>query len=109
MYEQSIFENRTWSYGEWFHCFCVAGSNLDHRLDNNRHGDPEKMGKVRWRVMGCKCARRSDQYHGWECTVTDDECAFLVPNSNLCAEIYGEGPDADKEAVCIERVSDDGN
>lgn len=58
--------------------------------------------------MGCKCARRSDQYHGWECTVTDDECAFLVPNSNLCAEIYGEGPDADKEAVCIERVSEDG-
>ena len=52
--------------------------------------------------MGCKCARRSDQYHGWECTVTDDECAFLVPNSNLCAEIYGEKPDADKEAVCIE-------
>ena len=39
--------------------------------------------------MGCKCARRSDQYHGWECTVTDGECAFLVPNSNLCAEIYG--------------------
>ena len=44
--------------------------------------------------MSCKCARRTDEYHGWACTVTDGECMFLHPNSKACAEIYGEGPDA---------------
>lgn len=44
--------------------------------------------------MGCKCARVTDEYHGWECTITDGECMFIVPNSKRCAEIYGEGPDA---------------
>ena len=59
MYEQSILENRTWSYGERFYCFRDHSSNLDHRPNNNRYGDPEKMGKVRRRVMfldGCELA-----------------------------------------------------
>ncbi len=43
--------------------------------------------------MSCKCAKRTDEYHGWACTVTDGECMFLFPDSKACAEIYGEGPD----------------
>ncbi|EPY2274538.1 hypothetical protein ACXAUS_003437 [Clostridium sporogenes] len=45
--------------------------------------------------MSCKCARVTDQYHGWECTVTDGACEFLIPNSKQCAEIFGEGPDVE--------------
>lgn len=43
---------------------------------------------------GCKCARPTDQYHGWECTITEGACMFLQPNSKACADMYGEGPDA---------------
>lgn len=43
--------------------------------------------------MSCKCARPTDEYHGWECDVSGGECMFLISNSKLCAEIYGEGPD----------------
>lgn len=46
-------------------------------------------------MMGCKYAAKTDQYHGWKCTVTGGECAFLTPNGKLCADEYGEGPDAD--------------
>ena len=58
--------------------------------------------------MACKCAKPTDQWHGWECTVTDGECMFLYPDSKACAEKYGEGPDAityeyiDKEAEASE-------
>lgn len=45
--------------------------------------------------MACKCAKRTDEYHGWECEITEGACMFLVPNSRLCAELYGEGPDAE--------------
>lgn len=45
--------------------------------------------------MSCKCARSTDKYHGWECTITGGECMFLIPNSKVCAEEFGEGPDAD--------------
>lgn len=44
--------------------------------------------------MGCKAAKPTDEYHGWECEITEGACMFLIPNSKLCAEIYGEGPDA---------------
>lgn len=44
--------------------------------------------------MSCKCAIPTDQYHGWECTVSGGECMFLMPNSKACAEKYCEGPDA---------------
>lgn len=45
--------------------------------------------------MSCKCAIRTDEYHGWECSITEGACMFLTPNSKACAEEYGEGPDAD--------------
>lgn len=44
--------------------------------------------------MSCKCAIRTDEYHGWECDITGGSCMFLLPNSKACAEKYGEGPDA---------------
>ena len=44
--------------------------------------------------MLCKCARRTDEYHGWRCTITDGPCEFYIPDSKACAEEYGEGPDA---------------
>lgn len=43
--------------------------------------------------MSCKCAKATDENHGWECTITDGPCEFLVPNGKRCAEIFGEGPD----------------
>lgn len=53
--------------------------------------------------MSCSCAKITDQYHGWECSVSGGECMFFMPNSKACAEIYGEGPDAvtDKCEDCI--------
>lgn len=45
--------------------------------------------------MSCKCAVSTDEYHGWECSITEGACMFLVPSSKACAEMYGEGPDAD--------------
>lgn len=45
--------------------------------------------------MLCKCAARTNQYHGWACEITDGACAFLLPDSKLCAAKYGEGPDAE--------------
>lgn len=53
--------------------------------------------------MACKCAKRTDQYHGWECEITEGACMFLIPNSKACAEIYGEGPDAAVEEINEER------
>lgn len=47
--------------------------------------------------MGCKCAIETDQYHGWECSITEGPCMYLYPNSKACAEEYGEGPDAEQE------------
>ena len=47
--------------------------------------------------MTCKCAVRTDEYHGWKCSITEGSCIFLVPDSKLCAELYGEGPDVVEE------------
>jgi hypothetical protein len=41
----------------------------------------------------CSCAISTDQYHGWECSVTGWSCMFLIPNSKQCAEKYEERPD----------------
>lgn len=49
-------------------------------------------------MMACKCSRSTDEFHGWECSVSGGACVFLFPDSKRCAEIYGEGPDADNES-----------
>lgn len=46
--------------------------------------------------MSCKCAKPTDEYHGWECEVTGGACEFLIPDSKSCAELFGEGPDAEE-------------
>lgn len=45
--------------------------------------------------MGCKAARATDEYHGWECEITGGACMFLYPSGKACAEQFGEGPDAE--------------
>ncbi len=47
--------------------------------------------------MGCRYAKTTDEWHGWECSITGGACMFLYPSSKKCAEIYGEGPDAGNE------------
>lgn len=56
--------------------------------------------------MACKAARRTDEYHGWECEITEGACMFLCPDSKACAEMYGEGPDANKGAEKPETISE---
>ena len=47
--------------------------------------------------MTCKCAKRTDEYNGWECEISGGACMFLIPDSKACAEIYGEGPDVEQK------------
>lgn len=47
--------------------------------------------------MSCKCAKQTDEWHGWECSITEGPCMYLMPDSKACAEEYGEGPDAEYE------------
>ena len=54
------------------------------------------MKKYMKKAMACKAARQTDEYHGWECAITEGACMFLTPNSKACAEKYGEGPDAEE-------------
>lgn len=50
--------------------------------------------------MSCRFAKRTDEYHGWECTETEGACMFLIPDENKCYDMYGEGPLAfEKEEV----------
>lgn len=42
--------------------------------------------------MACKCANYDGEIY--TCSVTGDRCMFYFPSSKLCAETYGEGPDA---------------
>ncbi len=48
--------------------------------------------------MACKCAKLTDEYHGWRCEMTGADCRFLIPDSKACFKEYGEGPEVDKEA-----------
>lgn len=47
--------------------------------------------------MSCKRAVFDDYIGRYVCSITDDECMFLIPNSKSCAEQYGEGPDVEGE------------
>lgn len=47
--------------------------------------------------MSCKCASFDSDSCRWECSVSGDGCIFIIPSSKACAEIYGEGPDAEQE------------
>lgn len=41
----------------------------------------------------CKCAKATEEYGGYACTVSGSACIFLRPDSKRCSEEYGEGPD----------------
>ena len=43
--------------------------------------------------MGCSYAIETDEYHGFECSVSGEACMYLYPDSKRCAREYGEGPD----------------
>lgn len=58
-------------------------------------------------MAGCKCAIRTDEYHGWKCSITEGACMFFIPDSKKCAEEYGEGPDAITDDDIIEDESYD--
>ena len=64
----------------------------DYPFDDDQDGQEEQE-TVK---LGCTCARRTDEFHGWHCTVSGSSCMFLIPSSEACAKEYGEGPDADK-------------
>ncbi len=55
--------------------------------------------------MSCKCSKY-DMDEGYKCSVTGDRCAFMIPNSKACAEMFGEGPDADNEEIELEDFHD---
>jgi hypothetical protein len=46
-------------------------------------------------MAGCKCAKLDPEKERYECSVTGDDCMYMIPDSKRCAKDYGEGPDAD--------------
>lgn len=46
--------------------------------------------------MGCKCATFDAEQGRYDCSVSGDGCMYLTPNSKLCAEQFGKGPDAEE-------------
>lgn len=56
--------------------------------------------------MTCKASAGYDpDTNRYRCRVTGDECVFLRPDSKACAELYGEGPDAEDEGENIKWLS----
>lgn len=45
--------------------------------------------------MACKCAEFEAEDGRYTCSISGDGCMFMIPDSKLCAERYGEGPDAE--------------
>lgn len=44
--------------------------------------------------MSCKAAKFDPDEGRYYCDVSGDQCMYYIPNSKICAEKYGEGPDA---------------
>jgi len=45
--------------------------------------------------MSCKCSSFDEDNGRYSCAVSGDECALMFPDSKVCAELFGEGPDVD--------------
>lgn len=43
----------------------------------------------------CTAAYYTDEHHGYGCNITEGACMLLFPDSKICAEMYGEGPEKD--------------
>ena len=55
----------------------------------------------------CKAAYHTNEYHGFECSITEGPCMFLYPDSEACASQYGEGPDAvEFEEVSLDEIGE---
>jgi len=54
--------------------------------------------------MSCKCAKYDLEDGRYNCSVTGDDCMYMIPDSKKCAEEWGEGPDVD--AAEWERLND---
>ena len=46
--------------------------------------------------MSCKCAKYDAEDGRYLCSVSGDNCMYLIPNSEKCAKDYGEGPDVEE-------------
>lgn len=46
--------------------------------------------------MSCNCAKYDQDEGRYYCSITGDQCIYLIPNSKKCAEDYEEGPDRDE-------------
>ncbi len=44
--------------------------------------------------MSCKCSKLDVESGRYLCSVSGDQCMYLIPNSKACAKDYEEGPDA---------------
>lgn len=44
--------------------------------------------------MACKAAKYDHDEGRYYCDISGGQCMYMYPNSKLCAEDYGEGPDA---------------
>lgn len=47
--------------------------------------------------MSCKCAKYEEDENRYYCDISGDGCMFMSPDSERCAEVYGEGPDVENE------------
>lgn len=47
--------------------------------------------------MSCKCAKYDLDDGRYKCSVSGDGCMYLIPDSKICAEEWGEGPDTNDE------------
>lgn len=61
-----------------------------------------RCGGIIGMTKNCICAERTDEYHGWKCSITDGACMYLYPNQAACAREYGEvePPEEDNKNKC---------
>ena len=60
--------------------------------------------------MNCSCSKFIPEEGRYRCDVSGDGCMFMIPDSKLCAEMYGEGPDVQRYKCedCIYFYLEDG-
>lgn len=49
--------------------------------------------------MACRCAIPTDEFHGWECSITGGACIFFYPDQQSCHEAYGDVGDPETEDI----------
>lgn len=59
--------------------------------------------------MSCKCAKFEPDEGRYSCSVSGDNCMYLIPSSEACARDYGEGPDVEEETNVNETENNNSN